>query len=228
MNPPVVLVHGWAGSFRTTWASTALVPLLEDAGRSIVGVDLLGHGEAPKPHDPEEYVDLTGRVLDAIAAAGTPVDAVGFSLGAMTLLRVACEHPGVFRRLVLAGIGENVLRTDDGHLKIVDALEGRGDAADVGSQAFLRYADQPGNDLVALAACMRRGRRPMTVEQLGEVGCETLVVIGDRDFAGPGEPLAEAIPGARLKVLRRVDHFATPEDFGFIDATLEFLDAIPA
>jgi hypothetical protein len=28
-------------------------------------------------------------------------------------------------------------------------------------------------------------------------------------------------------VLRNVDHFATPESFGFIDATLEFLDAIP-
>jgi len=28
-------------------------------------------------------------------------------------------------------------------------------------------------------------------------------------------------------VLRNVDHFATPEDFGFIDATLEFLDAVP-
>ena len=30
-----------------------------------------------------------------------------------------------------------------------------------------------------------------------------------------------------LKVLRNVDHFATTEAFGFIDAALEFLDALP-
>jgi hypothetical protein len=30
-----------------------------------------------------------------------------------------------------------------------------------------------------------------------------------------------------LCTLRGTDHFATPKDFGFIDATLEFLGAIP-
>ena len=55
-----------------------------------------------------------------------------------------------------------------------------------------------------------------------------LVVIGDRDFAGPADQLAEALPDARLVVLRNTDHFATPESFGFIDAVLEFLEAVPA
>ncbi|NBR00999.1 MAG: alpha/beta fold hydrolase, partial [Actinobacteria bacterium] len=49
---PVVLVHGWAGSFRETWQSTGMDALLEDGGRSVIGVDLLGHGNAEKPHDP--------------------------------------------------------------------------------------------------------------------------------------------------------------------------------
>ena len=52
-----------------------------------MGVDLLGHGTAPKPHEAEAYSDLTERVLDALP--DRPVDAVGFSLGAMTLLRLA-------------------------------------------------------------------------------------------------------------------------------------------
>ena len=42
------------------------------------------------------------------------------------------------------------------------------------------------------------------------------------------EPLADALPNGSLTTLRNVDHFATPESFGFIDATLEFLDAVPA
>ena len=226
-NPPVILVHGWGGSFDTTWAATPLVPLLEDAGRTIIGIDLLGHGTAPKPHDPEAYLDLTDRVEAALT--DEPVDAVGFSLGAMTLLRLACRRPSAFRRLVLAGIGENVLRDEDDQAVdgIVAALDGTGDSANVTAQAFRNYANRPGNDMVALAACMRRGRVRLTPEELANVTCPVLVVIGDNDFAGPGEPLAAAMPNARLQVLRRVDHFATPEAFGFIDATLEYLDAIP-
>ena len=67
-----------------------------------------------------------------------------------------------------------------------------------------------------------------SAELIGRATCETLVVIGDKDFAGPGDPLVAALPNARLVTLRNVDHFATPESFGFIDAMLEFLDAIPA
>jgi len=52
-----------------------------------------------------------------------------------------------------------------------------------------------------------------------------LVVIGDKDFAGPGEPLVESLPHATLKLLRNVDHFATPEAFGLWDAVLDFFDA---
>jgi len=53
------------------------------------------------------------------------------------------------------------------------------------------------------------------------------VVIGERDFAGPADPLVEGLPDAELVVLPGVDHFATPKDFGFIDAALDFLDAQP-
>jgi len=223
----VLLVHGWGGSFRLTWQQTPLVPLLEDAGRELIGVDLLGHGDAPKPHDPEAYADLTTRVIEALPPE--PVDAVGFSLGAITLLDVARQRPDAFRHLVLAGIGENVLRADeDGNRRIVAALEGTGDPDDVTGQLFRHYAEQPGNDLVALTAVMKRPRRaPLAPADLSGVTCETLVVIGDQDPAGPGEPLAAALPSCRLVTLRKVDHFATPESFAFIDATLDFLGANP-
>jgi pimeloyl-ACP methyl ester carboxylesterase len=221
-----MLVHGWGGSFRLTWGPTPLQPLLEDAGRTVIGIDLLGHGEAPKPHDPAEYADLTQRIEDALP--DHPVDAVGFSLGAMTLLRLAMRRPEAFNRLVLAGIGENVFRRDEeGSKRIVAALEGTGESDDVHGQLFRQYADKPGNDMVALAAVMKRPRTDdLTPESVASVTCSTLVIIGDKDFAGPGEPLAAALPNGRLTMLRNVDHFATPEAFGFIDATLEFLDAL--
>ena len=105
-----MLVHGWGGSFESTWQRNGFTALLEDGGKQVIGVDLLGHGDAPKPHEPEAYADLTERIVDALPAE--PVAAIGFSLGALTLLRTAMRHPERFERLVLAGIGQNVFDRD--------------------------------------------------------------------------------------------------------------------
>ncbi len=225
MAPPVVLVHGWGGSFESTWQINGFTELLRDAGRNVIGVDLLGHGTAPKPHDLQAYEDLTARVVDALPAG--PVDAIGFSLGAITLLRLAMDEPQRFNRLVLAGAGASLFDTDDSRtLRIIAALEGHGDPDDNLSRMFVQYASRPGNDIVALTAVMKRSGKPLLPEMLATVTCPTLVVIGDRDFAGPGQPLVDALPNATLCTLRNVDHFATPDAFGFIDATLGFLDAV--
>jgi pimeloyl-ACP methyl ester carboxylesterase len=226
-EPPVLLLHGWGSSFARTWVATGVTALLEDAGREVIGVDLLGHGDAPKPHDPHDYADLTARVV-AVWPEGVRLDAVGFSLGAITLLDLACREPHRFRRLVVAGIGRNVFDPElAGRQRILAALEGRAADGDVEANAFAHHAAQPGNDPVALAAVLRRPARGFTADRLAAVTCPVLVVIGDRDLAGPGEPLVDALPDARLLTLRNTDHFATPESFGFIDAMLGFLDAVP-
>jgi pimeloyl-ACP methyl ester carboxylesterase len=68
----------------------------------------------------------------------------------------------------------------------------------------------------------------LTPEALAAVDVPVLVVLGDRDFAGPPDPLVDALPNARLVTLRGVDHFATPKNMGFLDAALEFLGAFPS
>ena len=227
----VVLVHGWAGSFATTWQRSGFTALLEDGGKDVIGVDLLGHGTAPKPHDPVAYTDLTTRIFDALPAE--PVEAVGFSLGALTLLRAAVAQPSRFSKLVLAGIGKNVLERDDsGTARIVAGLDhvlagGETSSMDQTARHFVQYAQQPGNDIEALAAVLKRPRgSDLDLESFGSITCPVLVVVGDQDFVHPGDELAGRFPAGRCETLRNVDHFATPEAFGFFDATLEFLDAI--
>jgi hypothetical protein len=51
------------------------------------------------------------------------------------------------------------------------------------------------------------------------------VIIGDKDFAGPGEPLVNALPNATLVTLKGVDHFRATSEFACIDAALEFVEA---
>jgi pimeloyl-ACP methyl ester carboxylesterase len=228
----VVLVHGWGGSFEATWQRSGFAALLEDGGKTVIGVDLLGHGTAPRPHEPEAYADLTTRVVDALPAE--PVAGIGFSLGALTLLRTAIAHPDRFDRLVLAGIGKNVLDPDQsGAEELVSGLEELRDGADPASldqqaRLFARYGQQDGNDLAALIAVMRRPPGvPITTDGLAAITCPVLIVVGDEDFVYPADDLAAAIPAARIETLRRTDHFATPESFGFFDAALEFVDATP-
>jgi pimeloyl-ACP methyl ester carboxylesterase len=223
---PVVLVHGWAGSFARTWHEPGIDALLADAGRPVIGVDLLGHGEAPKPHDPAAYADLTARIAERLPAEGA-VDAVGFSLGAITLIRLASREPARFRRLVLAGIGDDILGRDAGRSELVAAAaEGGTDPDDLMLARFAAYAHDDGNDPLALAACMRRPPlEPITAETLATISCPVLVALGDRDDGGAGEELAATFPDGRFVRLRNTDHFATPESFAFIDAALRFLGA---
>ncbi len=223
---PVVMIHGWGGSFDRTWKSTGVSMLVEEEGRPVIGVDLLGHGDAPKPHDSAEYGDLTQRLLDALPAG--PVDAVGFSLGAITLLQTVVRHPDRFGKVVLAGIGDNIFEGGSGMSeKVAEALESGDLPADGNLKALVGYANAAGNDSKALAAVMRRPMPadPITADRCAAVTSEVLVCIGDNDFAFPADKLAAAFPKGQLKVLKRCDHFATPEDFGFIDATLRFLTA---
>ncbi len=225
MAPPVVLVHGWGGSFARTWQEPGWEALLNDEGRQVIGVDLLGHGSAPKPHDVAAYADLTAEVLAAVEGFDQ-VDAVGFSLGAMTLLQVAATHPGLIRRLALCGIGASALDSTRSSAPIVAALRGE-PTDDVRAQLFVQYAEQPGNDRVALAACMEALRPRFDPAKLAAVEAKVLVVLGTADDAGPGEPLVEALADAQLVSLPNVDHFATTESFRCIDAVLRFLTAEP-
>lgn len=222
MTEPVVLLHGFATSSARTWGDNGWLDLLGDVGRHPVAIDLLGHGTAEKPHDPEAYAAMESLVLAQLPEE--PVDGIGFSLGARVLLTLASDHPERFNRLVLTGVGANLLRTEGSDL-VLKAVEGEGDPTNPVVQYFAGLAQHPEVDRQALAACLRSPRPVLTPERLARVALPVLVVLGDKDFAGPGEPLVDALPDAQLVTLRNVDHFATPKDFGCIDAALDFLGA---
>jgi pimeloyl-ACP methyl ester carboxylesterase len=213
-------VHGFATSADRTWRDNGWIDLLTDVGREVIAIDLLGHGGADKPHDPAAYERLEALVAEQLP--DEPVDAIGFSLGARVLLTIAAEQPERFHRIVVTGVGANLFRDDPRDL-ITKAVRGEGDTENPVAQYFAGLARQPGNDPEALVACMQSARPRLDDGRLAKVTCPVLVVIGDRDFAGPGDPLVEALPDAKLVSLPGVDHFVTPKDFRTIDAALNFL-----
>ncbi len=226
---PVFLLHGFGTSAERTWRDNSWVDLLGDAGREVIAPDLLGHGSQPKSHDPADYVEVEAAALAALD--GVPddvaVDAIGFSMGARTILALASVHPERFGRIIVAGVGANLFRRDDPGF-LADAIAADRVPENPSAAYFHQMARSPGNDPLALAAFLRRPSSwPITDDGLARIDLPVLVVIGDDDFAGPGDPLVARLPQARLVTLPRTDHFATPKSFAFIDAALEFLDASP-
>jgi pimeloyl-ACP methyl ester carboxylesterase len=224
-HPPVALVHGFASSYAHGWEHNGWTDLLADGGRKVLRIDLPGHGQSPAATDPAAYADVPGALADAVAPHA-PVDAIGFSTGARLLLGLAAEDPARLRKLVVIGVGDNVLRPEDRE-PLARALESGADevaAEDIGVQLFVRLARTAGNDPRALAAFLRRPDRPLTEDDLARVTCPVLVVLGDRDFSAPADRLVRALPDAELVMLRNVDHFAAPRDFNCINRSLAFID----
>jgi pimeloyl-ACP methyl ester carboxylesterase len=219
--PPVVLAHGFAGSGRTTWADAGWLELLADEGRQATAIDLLGHGDAPKPHEPEAYGDMAGWVAGLLP--DEPVDGIGFSLGAASLLQAAIADAKRFRRLVIAGIGDDLFAPPSAE-PVAQLIEAGGELPE---SPFVRHlvdlANSPGTDKAAFVACLRRPRVPIDEEQLSRVQLPVLLVLGDRDHVGPSERLLAGLPDGQLKVLRGVDHSRTPSAMGFLDAALRFI-----
>ena len=97
---PVVLLHGGFG------AGELFAPLLPQfEGRTVITVDLAGHGHSPdpdRPLRPETLADDVAALIEHLGLA--PVDLLGYSLGGLTALRVAIQHPHAIRRLVLVSV----------------------------------------------------------------------------------------------------------------------------
>jgi len=221
---PVLLLHGFTTSAQRTWYEPGWVDLLTDAGREVLALDLLGHGDAPKPHDPAEYAAVEQLVEDALPPG--PIDGVGYSAGARVLLVLASRDPERFGRLVVGGIGGGLFRPREGS-PILDALQGTAGDDDMVAQHFKTMAEGDGNDPQAMAAFIQREQPALGREELARIVNPTLVVIGDEDFAGPGEPLAEALPNGEVLTLAGVDHFGLPKAFPFLEKGLDFLGAAP-
>lgn len=103
-EPELVLLHGGAQNAHT-WDTVALA-----LGRPLVAIDLPGHGHsdggAHGSLDVRRNADDVAVAVEALAPAARAV--VGMSLGGMTALALADQHPELVRRLVLVDVTPGV------------------------------------------------------------------------------------------------------------------------
>lgn len=99
---PIVLLHGVAASLRD-WDS--LRSVLDRRGFHVYALDLLGHGESPKPRQSGAYraealVDLLDGFLDEVIGR-PPYTLLGHSLGGYLSLAYALRKPTLVWALIL-------------------------------------------------------------------------------------------------------------------------------
>jgi pimeloyl-ACP methyl ester carboxylesterase len=98
---PVIMVHGVAASLHD-WDS--LLPELAKAGYAGYALDLLGHGESPKPesraYQVEWVFDHFAEWLDSLCLT-SPAVLIGHSLGGYLALEYARRFPARTRGLIL-------------------------------------------------------------------------------------------------------------------------------
>ena len=223
--PPVVLAHGWGGSFASIFEPYGWREALEAEGREVIGIDLPGHGTArPTSHDPADYADLASGL--AAKLPDGPLDGIGFSLGSKLLLELECRSPGRFGRLVLGGVGANVFAPERGVEAVADALEtGDAENAPPPVRMMVKYSEASRSDPLALAAVLRRPANPVhTADRLKQVRARILLVNGANDKGvAPVDDLTALIPGCLSVTLDDIGHIDLPESGAFRRAAVDFL-----
>jgi 3-oxoadipate enol-lactonase/4-carboxymuconolactone decarboxylase len=238
---PVLLLSNSLGTSLEMWDPQ--VDALSQRFR-VVRYDVRGHGGSPPPAGPATIEDLGLDALAVLDAVGAPRAAfMGLSMGGLTGLWLAQNHPDRIERLVIANSAAVIpppelwndriaLVQREGLGAVVDALLSRWLTADclaAGGEAPTRLREIfLGNDAGGYAACCAAVRDADLRAGLGRIRCPTLIVAGLHDKATPPEAsraMAAGIPGARLVELdaAHLSNWERPQEF--TRAVLGFLVA---
>ena len=224
LQRPVILINGMGSNFDSLWRRNGWVDKLEAAGRTVIGVDLPGHGASQ---------DAVGRdAADLIlneAAKHSSIDAIGFSAGAWALLLAASERPELFDRIAVIGAADAVMThamyTATINQPLIDGLRSTEPTDNPMVTVMRGMIADAGNDPGAIAGYLASDKRFVSVEGLSRIAADALVIDSSGDGAGLSDLVANTIPGAQHITLEGADHFEIPGVAQCIDATISFIDS---
>ena len=228
--PAIVFMHG-AGMDHTVWALQTR--WFAWHGRSVLAVDLPGHGrsEGPALDEIGALADWVVALLDTARVRAAAL--VGHSMGALVSLETAARRPDRVRALALCGCAAEMPVSE----KLLNpALAGEHLAYELitawglGRRAHIGGAEAPGTWMaggtlrllehgkkgvvgIDLRACDRYKGAAAAV---AKVKVPTVLVLGDNDRMSPPKaaaPLA-AIPGAKTILIEKAGHMLMTEQPG--------------
>jgi pimeloyl-ACP methyl ester carboxylesterase len=98
---PLLLLHGGGDSFEYSFAR--VLPALS-AHHRVIAIEQTGHGHSPDAPGALSYAAMTDDTSELLRILNPgPVDAIGWSDGAIIALMLAARHPAQVRRVVASG-----------------------------------------------------------------------------------------------------------------------------
>ena len=200
--PPLLLLHGGGSTIGSNWGR--LLPRVSPT-RSVLAVELQGHGRTPAGDGPasfERSADDVAALLGALHCG--PVDVLGFSNGGQVALQLAARHPGTVRRMVVASAPFRRSGMVDGVWEGL-AAGTFDDLPEPYRQADLAVSHDPehARRMFELDRALMLGFEDFPDELIASIAAPTLVVVADRDVVRVQEAvdLAALLADARLLVV---------------------------
>lgn len=218
-GPPLVLVHGLAGS-GAWWRRN--IPAFTNFFTVYV-IDLVGFGSnrAWRPLDIEQSAEALAEFIGCVPSGCAHV--IGHSMGGQIVTHLAANHPDRVDRLVLAA-ASGLVRSDLLHMALRLPQTGRYGRLDfMPTLAIDSLRAGPANVLLAALELLSND----VSEALQRIVVPTLLVWGAQDKLVPvavGEAAHKAIHGSRLEIIPGAGHvlmWDRPDEFNRI--VLDFL-----
>ena len=224
-GPDLILIHGW-GLHSGIWDGFA--PLLETSFR-VTRVDLPGHGRS----DWQGKTSLDEWVADVLAAVPGPAAWLGWSLGGLLAMRAALLAPGQVTALITlasspcfvrrpgwqsamlpslletfsAELQQDYARTLNRFLSLqVRGSEHASAVLKTLRSALLAHGEP---HAAGLSAGLELLRTTDLRNDLGEIACRTLLLMGERDTLVPlnaGSETAALLSDAQQAVIEGAGH----------------------
>ena len=225
---PVVLIHGFTGSYERHWDAPGVMKALETAGYRVVALDCRGHGQSGKPQDASQYgmemVRDVVRLLDHLKIDRAHV--VGYSMGGAIANQLLVGYPSRLLTATLLGAGwegDDLQNLKTGMQMLAEGFD-KGDASwlirSVGASggsgpteaevAAANAALFARNDPHALAA-VARGMIPLfevPADKLRATTVPVLAIVGehDRNNLASAKRMATVVQGLELVELPGASH----------------------
>ncbi|MGG5808122.1 alpha/beta fold hydrolase [Falsiroseomonas sp. CW058] len=229
---PVLMLHSIGTSLHLFDPQAAAL----SKHRRVIRMDLRGHGMSGVTEGPYSMALHARDALALLDSLGVrQAHVVGLSIGGRIAMQMAAMAPDRVASLVLMDTAlefpppeawqeriEAVLRHGSGVLADVVMPRWVVDPSTASAKGLRQMLERTDRHGYAGAAAALRDARAAEVE--GRIACPTTVVVGDRDIATPvamAEAVRDAVPGARLVVLREAAHLPTLEKPAEVTAVLE-------
>jgi pimeloyl-ACP methyl ester carboxylesterase len=235
---PVLLIHGYIANIALNWSAPGVIKALDNY--QVIALDLRGHGQSGKPHDPKAYgqemVNDEIRLLDHLHV--NRVHVVGYSMGGFITSALITEHPERFISATMGGAGYQAPGSDTALTELADSLEqGKGLGPLMAALAPPGQPPMPAdqlesmnkmilafNDPLALAAVARGGLPVVSEAKIRANKIPTLAMVGALDPLKTGVDLmAQMMPGLKVVVIPAATHMTAYTNPVFVTNLKSFL-----